>query len=404
MSQPEVDASRGAVQCIEHKGLHVRGRVPKHLKSPARASSASETLGRQNKKMAKTYKNIFPKIFDFEALHQAHLRARLGKRYRAEVLRFSQRLEENLIQLQNELIWKTYRTGEYRTFYVHEPKRRLVAALPYRDRIVQHSLVAQIEPIWEKLFIFDSYACRIHKGTHSGADRAQEFLRENARRNKKTVCLKGDISQYFPNIDHQILKTLLRKRIACENTLWLCDEIIESSGKCSCTVGKGVPIGNLTSQLFANVYLHELDVFVKYALREPSYMRYMDDFLIVGNDKTHMHKLRRQISEFLDTQLRLKLNAKTQVFDIEHRGVDFLGYRIWPTHRLIRKNSIRRMRRKLKAMTAKYIAGEIEKKKIDETVRSWAAHAMHADTYRLRSKIFGQISLPVSGMAESEAS
>lgn len=344
--------------------------------------------------MAKTYKNIYPRVYSFDALYQAYLRARADKRHRGEVLRFADRLEENLIQLQNELVWGTYHTGEYRTFYVHEPKKRLVAALPYRDRVVQHSLVAAIEPVWERMFIADSYACRVGKGTHAGANRAQAFLRRALRQHGCAICLKGDIHQYFPSIDHCVLKKLIRKRIACPETLWLCDEIIDSSSKMSGTPGRGIPIGNLTSQLFANIYLHELDLFVKHELREPHYMRYMDDFIVVGDDKAHLHRVRREIADFLEASLRLHLNGKTQVFDIKHAGLDFLGYRIWPTHRLLRKSSIRRMRRKLKAMRRKYCAGVIDRAQIDATVHSWVAHAMHADTYRLRARLFGGFVLP----------
>ena len=145
--------------------------------------------------MAKTYKNIYPAIYSFESLYEAYLRARKGKRYRSEVLRFAGHLEGNLIQLQNELIWKMYKTGRYREFYIYEPKLRLVAALPFRDRVIQHALVAAIEPIWESRFIFDSYACRVGKGTHAGADRAQYFLRREQQRSGRIYILKGDINK-----------------------------------------------------------------------------------------------------------------------------------------------------------------------------------------------------------------
>lgn len=344
--------------------------------------------------MAKTYNNLFPQIYDFEALYQAYLKARRCKRYRGEILRFRQRLEENLIQLQNELIWKTYRTGEYYTFYVYEPKARLVAALPFRDRVIHHALVSVIEPIWESRFIYDSYACRVGKGTHAGTNRTQTFLCRAQRRWGRVYCLKADVAKYFPSIDHATLKALLRKRIACQDTLWLCDEIIDSAKRL--TNGhqpKGIPIGNLTSQLFANIYLHELDKFIKYDLRERFYVRYMDDFIILGADKAYLHYLRKQIAGFLAERLFLQLNGKTQVFPVKGRGVDFLGYRIWPTHRLLRVRSKKHMRRKLKKYTKLYGEGKIALDRINASIQSWLGHVKHCDSYRLRKKLLGELVL-----------
>ena len=337
--------------------------------------------------MARTYNNLFPQIYDFEALCQAYLKARRCKRYRGEILRFWQRLEENLIQLHNELLWKTYRTGDYRTFYIHEPKARLVAALPFRDRVVHHALVSVIEPIWESRFIYDSYACRVGKGTHAGAERTQAFLRRAQRRWGRVYCLKGDIAKYFPSIDHATLKVLLRKRIACQDTLWLCDEIIDSAKLLNNDQPKGIPIGNLTSQLFANIYLHELDKFVKYALRERFYVRYMDDFIILGADKAYLHYLRKQIAGFLAEHLLLQLNGKTQMFPVRSRGVDFLGYCIWPTHRLLRVPSKNRMRRKLHKIQRLYAQNRITLKAVNNIIQSWLGHVKHCDCYRLRHRL-----------------
>lgn len=332
--------------------------------------------------MAKTYKNLYPKIYDFQNLHEAYLKARRGKRYKNDVLLFSAHLEENLVQIQNELIWHTYSTGRYRTFYVYEPKKRMIMALPFRDRVVHHAICNVIEPIWEARFIYDSYACRPGKGTHAGADRLTEFLRHHKRRFGRIYCLKADISKYFPSIDHSVLKNLLRKRIACPETLRLCDEIIDSTG-----IVVGIPIGNLTSQLFANIYLHELDEFVKYVLREPFYIRYMDDFIVLSGSKPQLHTVRREVENFLNCNLRLKLNNKTQIFPVESRGVDFLGYRVWPTHRLLRKSSTKRMRYKLKKFKALYTAGKIDPREIRASVVSWLGHCKHADTYQLRRKM-----------------
>ncbi|MDD2319175.1 MAG: reverse transcriptase/maturase family protein [Geobacteraceae bacterium] len=335
--------------------------------------------------MAKTYKNIFDRVCNFDALHAAYLRARRGKRQRREVARFEQDLEGNLIQLQNDLIWGSYRTGRYRYFEVTEPKRRLVAALPFRDRVVQHALVAAIEPIWEERFIHDSYACRPNKGSHRGADRAQEFLRSVKRKHGFAYAYKADIAKYFANIDHEILKRLLRKRVACKRTLALLDGIIDSQG-----VACGIPIGNLTSQLFANIYLHELDEFVKYELREPHYLRYMDDFVVLHHDKKHLALIRFEVEVFLDSELRLMTNNKSQIFPVSllcGRPLDFLGYRIWPTHRKLRKNSVNRMRRRLRSMVRQYAAGRLRFDRIRCRIASWLGHAKHADSRSIRENL-----------------
>jgi RNA-directed DNA polymerase len=338
--------------------------------------------------MPRTYRLLYNKVYAFDNLHAAYLKARRGKRYRPEVLGFSAHLEERLLQLQLELANGSYHTGEYRRFEVTEPKRRLVAALPFRDRVVQHALCNIIEPIFEARFIEDSYACRVGKGTHAGADRLTAFLRKAQRANGETWILKGDIAKYFPSIDHELLMSIIGRTIRCQATMRLVREIVHSwhtDGR----AGKGIAIGNLTSQLFANIYLNELDQFVKHGLRQRYYIRYMDDFVIVGADKGALHSVRQDIADFLIDSLALELNTKTQIFPLAH-GVDFLGYRIWPTHRLLRKSSIRRMRRKLKHFAKLYATGSMDLEDIDKSVQSWLGHSSHANTYNLRKHIFGE--------------
>lgn len=338
--------------------------------------------------MAKTYNNLYPAIYSFESLHAAYLRARRGKRTRAEVQRFELDLEGNLIQLQNELIWGTYKTGKYRQFIVREPKERIVAALPFRDRVVQHALVDVIDPIWERRFIAESYACRVSRGTHKGADRAQVILRKVKREHGKVFVLKADIAKFFYSIDHAILKTLVRRRIACKKTLWLIDAIIDSTVREGIHIG--IPIGNLTSQLFANIYLHELDEFVKHGLREKHFVRYMDDFIIVHHDKAHLQRTRVAIEKFLWDHLRLKTNAKTQVFPVgifHGRALDFLGYRIWTTHRKLRKSSIQRITQTMKKLQRLYAEGNVTLFRIRQSLISWLGHARHAETRGLQEKL-----------------
>lgn len=333
--------------------------------------------------MAKTFNNLFTRIYDFEALYQGYRRARRGKREHAEVLRFERNLEGELIQLQNELIWGEYRTGPYRTFHVYEPKKRLAAALPFRDRVVQHALVAVLEPIWEARFIHHSYACRPGRGMHRGADQAQQWLREVQREHGRVYVLKADIAGYFASIDQERLLALLAHHIACPRTLDLCAGILGSWSP-------GLPIGNLTSQLCANIYLHQLDAHVKHDLRERRYMRYMDDWILVHHDKAHLQARLRHLEAWLADELGLALNRKTQVFPVARRhgrALDFLGYKLWPTHRTLRKASARRMRRHLAALARDYAAGRVTLDRARASVQSWVAHARHARSFRTRRSV-----------------
>lgn len=341
----------------------------------------------------KSHNGMFPAIYDFESLYRGHLKARLGKRNRPAVMHFEQDLESNLIQLQNELIWDQYQTGRYHRFHVFEPKKREIASVPYRDRVVQHSLVAQLEPLWDPCFIDHSYACRTGRGMHRGADAAQGMLRKVQREHEQVYVLKADVSKYFASVDHGVLKSILRRKIRCNRTYELCANIIDSGIHPATLAPKGLPIGNLTSQLWANVYLHELDLYAKHQIKARHYVRYMDDFVIVHHDKAWLHEARRELEQFLWDSLRLTTNDKTQVFPVaqrQGRGLDFLGYHIWPTHRRLRKDSIRRIKRSLKRLQRQYAEGSITLELVRQTVQSWIAHANHADTQGLQESVLDQ--------------
>lgn len=338
--------------------------------------------------MPHTYNNLFEKVCDFKNLHSAYLKARKGKRYTCDVLEFSRNLEENLCALRQELLARSYKTGVYRQFYVYEPKKRLVKALPFKDRVVHHALCNIIEPIFDKGFIYDSYACRVGKGTHRAVEQLAYYLRKIRRGSKNAYCLKADIAKYFPSIDHRILIKIIAKKIKCSATLWLVKEIINSGaslGKYG--NAKDLPIGNLTSQLFANVYLNEMDYFIKHRLRCSLYVRYMDDFVILDRDKNWLAFARRAIWGFVRKNLALKMNSRTAIFSVSS-GINFLGYRIWSTHRWLRRQSIRRFRQKLEAFSALYEQGQLCWKDFQTSIASWLAHARHADTYNLRRQLF----------------
>jgi len=330
----------------------------------------------------KTYGNLYPQICDFDNIHTAYLKARRLKRYKHEVLRFSARLEENLINIQNDLIWKTYRPSRYKFFTIYEPKQRLIAALPFRDRVVHHALCNIIEPICERSMIYDSFACRRGQGVLSGVLRTSRFLRDAGRRWGRVYCLKADVTKFFPSIDHGILKQILRRRIACPDTLGLIDTIIDST-----QTDRGLPIGSLTSQLWANVYLNELDHFVKETLRVKYYIRYMDDFVILDSDKDRLHDTLEEITAYLGDRLHLSLNGKTQIFPISPRCIDFLGYRIWPSYRLLRKANVARVRRRLKKLVSQARSGEITWEKFRAHLASWFGHCRYADSLGIRMSV-----------------
>ena len=288
----------------------------------------------------KTYKNLYPRITSFANLYQAFRAARKGKRDRAAVAAFEFDLESNLLALAAELRDQTYQPGSYTSFYIYEPKRRLVSAAPFRDRVVHHALCSVIEPIWEKRFIHTSYACRLGKGTHRALDQAHAWVK------RYRYAFHGDIVKYFPAIDHAVLRALLARRIADSQTLWLVDQILNSGAGIladeypmtyfpgddllAALRPRGLPIGNLTSQFWANVYLHELDKFVKHDLRCPAYLRYMDDFVLFADSKQALHEWRSQITVFLAAHLRLVVHPRKSTVVPTRSGLDFCGFRFVP--------------------------------------------------------------------------
>ena len=336
--------------------------------------------------MAKTFKHLYSQICEFDNIHRAYLKARRGKRYKRDILRFSARLEESLIDVHNDLSWKSYTPGPYKLFTIHEPKERVIAALPFRDRVVHHALCNIIEPIFERSMIYDSHACRRGMGVLTGVLRTTKFLRAARRRWGRVYCLKMDVEKFFPSIDHDVLKRIIRRRIACPDTLSLIDMIIDSH-----TAGRGLPIGNLTSQLWANVYLNELDHFVKERLRVRYYIRYMDDMVVFDGDKARLHAVLAEVRGFMAHVLHLRLNGKTQIFPVDQRCVDFLGYRIWPDYRLPRKANIRRNKRKFRKQCRQYLDGSAPLGVILCSIASWIGHCKHADTWRLRRRVLSGI-------------
>ncbi len=355
--------------------------------------------------MPKTFKHLYPQVCTYENLYAAFRAARKnGKRKKAQVAAFELNLEDELLRLQEELTNKTYRPGAYHNFYVYERKRRKISAAPFRDRVVHHALCRVIQPIFDARMMHDSYACRLKKGTHRALDRAQHFSRAHP------YALQCDVAQFFPSIDHAILRGMLARFIADDDVLWLIDQLL-ASGKdvlvdeyepqyfpgddlFAVNRPRGLPIGNLTSQFWANVYLNELDYFVKHELHCAAYVRYADDFILFGDDKSLLCEWRRQIIRFLET-LRLRLHeARASIFPTRD-GFTFLGFRVFPDHRRLRNDNARLFARRLRAMNQAYARREISLDKMTERVISWVAHARHGNTYRLRTHIFNRVRLGV---------
>lgn len=352
----------------------------------------------------KRHAHLFEKIIDFENLWRAYLNARKNKRFRGEVLEFTNNVEENLIQIQNELIYKTYDVGRYREFYVLEPKKRLIMALPFKDRVVQWAIYQVIEPLFDKQFISDSYACRKEKGAKQAIDRLQYWTRKMDRSHNKPYYLKLDISKYFYRIDHNVLLSIIKRKIKDNDLVWLLETIIRSEDtrfgiplgdhqfENERIDGIGMPIGNLVSQLFANVYLNELDQFAKHELHLHHYIRYMDDIIILHESKQELWKVLEKVDFFIQSELKLQQNNKTQIRPIT-TGIEFVGYRVWPTHRKLRKTTTKKMRNRLKYMKKQYAKGNVNLDDITPVLHSYLGLMKHANSYFLRNKILREFVL-----------
>jgi retron-type reverse transcriptase len=340
---------------------------------------------------------LYPQVCSFENLYLAYRKARKGKRGRAEVAAFEFNQEEELLRLRAELSSKAWMPGPYYSFTIHEPKRRLVSAAPFRDRVVHHALCNVIEPVWERRFITDSYANRIGKGTHRALLRCQDFSR------RYPYVLQCDVEQFFPSIDHAILREALGRVIQDEAVLGLAGRILRSGeGVLTETYEmrwfpgddlwaalrpRGLPIGNLTSQFWANVYLNPFDHFIKRELRCPAYLRYVDDFLLFADDKAVLRRWKAAVSERM-ASLRLTLH-EPQVYPVR-TGIPFLGFRIFPTHRRLKKRRGIAFQRRFRGLYRKWLAGEIPRSRLDASARSWAAHAAWGDTWGLRQAVLGR--------------
>lgn len=350
---------------------------------------------------------MFNILCQFEHLLNSYQLARRDNRYKRQVCKFGLFLEDKLLKLRFDLLTNSYSPYSYTYFIITDPKLRHVAAPNFRDRVLQHALVSIIEPIFDKTFIYDSFACRKGKGTHFALKRAKKFLAAaRSIHGSKTplFVLQCDISKFFSSISWDVLIELINKKIADLKIRKLLADII-TTHKVFSREGefielpkevvapserKGLPIGNLTSQLFANVYLNELDCFVKETLKERWYGRYMDDFFVIHADNNHLAEVKEKIGIFLRDNLLLTLHPRKSIIQNLKNGLPFVGYRIFYDHVLVRGSTLLRMQRKLKKRRKQNQKDPFNAKLFNLTRNSYQGHLKYANTYNLRGCLFVQ--------------
>jgi retron-type reverse transcriptase len=317
----------------------------------------------------KRHGNLWDKIISYDNLYLAYKRASKGKSTRRAVKKFEADIRGNLLKLQKSLIQKTFTTSKYKSKTIYEPKQREIYILPfYPDRIVQHALLQVLIPIWDNLMIYDSYACRVGKGMHIASKKTMSHVKNY------DYCLKCDISKFYPSINHDILLNIIKRKIKCKSTLYLLEDIVKSfPGETN------TPIGNYTSQWFGNLYMNELDTYVKAYIKP--YIRYCDDFVIFDNDKAFLNAVAKDIEVFLHEKLKLKY-SKCNVFPTS-QGVDFLGYRHFKGYLLLRKSTTKRVKKRLPVLLNKLKKGNITKEQYQSSIASTKGWLKWANTYNL---------------------
>ena len=321
----------------------------------------------------------YSNLISIENLFQAWGEFRKGKSKRYDVQLFERNLEDNLFGLYKSLKDKTYKHGTYQSFYVNDPKQRHIHKANVSDRVVHHLLYTFLYKLFDKTFIYDSYSCRLNKGTHKGVKRLEEFTRQVSKNyTRPCFALKCDIKKFFASVDHIILLSLLKKKIYDEDIVWLLEQII-SSFHSEQGLSKGMPLGNLTSQVFANIYLNELDQFVKHNLKVKHYIRYADDFLILSSYKGALQRSLVTIREFVKNNLILELHPNKIIFRKLEWGIDFLGYVVLPYYIVPRTKTKRRIFKKLKE--------KIGSEKFNQSLQSYLGYLGHAKSFRITQEL-----------------
>ena len=351
----------------------------------------------------KTYNKLYKEICSMNNLANAWKKARKGKTKRDYVIEFEKDTRQKLFKLHEELLNQTYKPKPLITFILRDPKTRKISKSDFRDRIVHHALVRVIEPIFEKRFIYDSCANRKCKGNLFALKRLKYFITkvsenggclDNKFHDQNFIfgyCLKADIKHYFQEVEHEILLNIIKKKIKEDNVINLIEKILENNVADN-PKGKGMPLGNLTSQFFANVYLNEFDYFIKHNLRVKFYIRYVDDFIILHNSKEQLGIWKHKIQEFLKNNLKLELHKeKSRIIPLS-KGVDFIGFRNFYHFNLLRKRNIRNMERKINLFINKKIPSE----KMSEIFQGWNAYAKLGNTFNLKLKTYREFTIKIT--------
>ncbi len=348
----------------------------------------------------KTYKNLYQKLCNLDNLVSAFRKARKGKSKKDYVIKFESNLQTNLENLQKDLINKTYYSSDLKKFIIRDPKTRTIHASIFRDRIVHHAIINILNPIYEKIFIYDSFASRKNKGTHNAINRFESFIKKvssNGRLIKNNFnnnsiqgyVLKADFKHYFGSVNHEVLTSILRKKIGDEDLINLIKIVLDNF---EISKGIGMPLGNYTSQFFANVYLNELDYYVKHTLRIKYYIRYVDDFVILHKNKKRLRYFLEHINNFIPC-LKIKLHPEKTEIHALRNGITFLGYRIFYHYKLLRKRNIKYFMKKLEGNISLYNNKEISEEQFESRINGWFGYAKFGNTFNLMKKTYKTIHL-----------
>lgn len=323
----------------------------------------------------KTYKHLYEQICTKKNICKAYRKARLGKRNKFYVQKFELNILDNIEQLHQELIDETWMPLPYKQFIAYEPKERLIRAPQFRDRIVHHAFAQVLKLIYEPIFVYDSYASLKNKGTLAAVSRLTQFLRRDS---DNTFIFHGDVRKFFDNIPHETLIMILRKKITDERVINLIHKILTNQG-----ISLGITLGNYTSQWFANIYLNELDYYIKHELKVKHYIRFMDDFLLLSDSKAELHTWKHKIKQFLKDELKLELHpVKQQIFPTS-TGIDFLGYTVWKHHKKLRRRNVERFISRLN----KYDKALSTTPFINASLMSWKGYSILADAFGLTKQL-----------------
>ncbi len=346
---------------------------------------------------------IFIKLFNTlvqpENLFYAWEEFKRDKGRKEDVLAFEKNLESEIFKLYRELKTCTYKHSGYESFFISDPKRRHIHKAIVRDRVLHHAIMNTLYPLYDKTFIDYSFSCRVGKGTHKGVQALRQMIAKASNNNTRTVyILKCDVEKFFDSVHHEILITILKQRIKDDQLMDLLIEVIESftSERSTLFDRVGLPIGNLTSQLFANIYMDKFDQHMKHTLKVKYYARYTDDFVIISNSREYLVSLISDISKFLNESLKLTIHPKKITIRKYTHGMDFLGYVTLPHYTRVRKRTMNRISRRLKEKMILYKLGSLEREKLDATLFSYLGVLSHANTYKFSEKLKNDYFLSVN--------